>query len=663
VTDLWHVVDATSDAIMHDYFPALAKALAEVSSARLVLVLSVQGGVARPLSVFVRNQVFVGAADSLSLEGSPLEGLLAAPSVLRSTAPSMLCGFVLADGEHLLAASAAAGATHRVIVCAVGGEAGIDRLSARAMSSFAVRAAAELRGTELAEGRRSRAEERYRLVADAVGEVVWECDFASGVIEFHGPMGERFGYPNVNVSTPDWWFSKVHPDDRDAIRSSFDAAVRGTEPGWMAGYRLVRGDGTLAYVRDRAFITRSEDGTALRATGALHDFSERHELEHRLEMADRMASVGTLAAGIAHEINNPLTYVLGNLEHVITSLEGTNTEADLVEALREARQGAVRVSEIVRRMRIFARSEPSASKTADVDVVVESALAMAQNEIRHRARLVRKLGAPPIAAANDATLVQVVVNLLVNAAQAIPEGKVDRYEIGVTTGVDRDRRVFIEVRDNGEGMTPETMRRIFDPFFTTKAVGQGMGLGLSLVHSAVTACGGEVRVTSARGEGSTFRLLLRAASSQTPDRTSLMAPVPPRRRVLVVDDEAPVVRSLRRMLVVDHDVVVAASGREAIEILAEDDAFDAVLCDVMMPDLTGADVHREIARRSPDLARRFVFVTGGAFGERTRAYVDGTKQPTVNKPFDRANLLRAISAVARADEGALASPSDVASAG
>lgn len=386
---------------------------------------------------------------------------------------------------------------------------------------------------------------------------------------------------------------------------------------------------------------------ALRARSAALAAAEREAMDPRARVSDRLASVSTLAAGLAHEINNPLTYVLGNLDVALTSLEAAGADAELLDMLREARQGAIRVSEIVRSMRVFARVEPNASKLADVDCVVESALAMAKNEIRHRARLVKRLGAPPIAAAHEATLIEVVLHLLMNAAQAIPEGQVDRDEIGVTTGLDASGRVFIEVRDTGVGMTPDTMRRIFDPFFTTKEVGRGMGLGLSLVHTAVTTSGGDISVASAPGAGSTFRVSLPAAPERAPARASLVAPAGPRSRILIVDDEASVVRLLQRMLVARHDVVVAPSGRDALEILRADDDFDAVLCDVMMPDLTGADVHRAIARESPALAARFVFVTGGAFGERARAHVEATKQPVVTKPFRRSEVLSVVELVAR----------------
>ncbi|HVH41791.1 MAG TPA: ATP-binding protein [Labilithrix sp.] len=644
MADLWHVVEATSGATEEDFFPALSRALAEVASATMVLLLAAESDKARVLAMFAAAGPVAEIGEELSLRDTTLETLLEKPGVARAPAPPSVGRYAARVGDRLVAASAEAGPARKVLVCVVGSPAGVDGISDRALASFAARTAAELRAAERDSKRGALARERYRLVAEAVGEVIWELDLETEMIEWHGPMGARFKYPNITVASMAWWESKVHSDDRARVIASFVAALDGREAMWCGEYRFFRGDGTMARVRDRAFITRDESGRAIRAAGAMYDVSDQYELEQRLAVADRMASIGTLAAGLAHEINNPLTYVLGNLEIGLANLETARAAPDVIEALREARQGATRVAEIIRSMRVFGRIDTSASKSSDVDRVVESALRMAKNEIRHRARLKLELGGPPLAAANETTLVQVVLNLIVNAAQAIPEGQIDRYEIAVATGVEPNGRVFIEVRDTGHGMTPETMRRIFDPFFTTKAVGQGMGLGLSLVHSAVTTAGGEITVESTLGKGSVFRVRLLESSQQVTARTSIMVPVGERRRLLVVDDEAPVIRLFRRMLTADHEIVVAASGREALELLRDDGAFDAVLCDVMMPDLTGADVHREIARRSPALAARFVFVTGGAFGERARAYVDATDQPTVSKPFNRSHILRAIDA-------------------
>jgi len=643
----WQLLDSSSDVIEDAFFAQVARSLVELTGARAAVIVAAEDDRGTVLTRFPEQ---ADAPTELVLAESPFAGLPLEPGLFRAPAPAVLCGIPIeTSGATLLGASSEAVTDRRVIVGLVVADEDLARVSPRALASFAVRTAARLaafveRDTEL--GMR-----RYRRVAEAIGEVVWELDLTTGTIDWSGPMNERFRFDLAKITSDvEWWKSNIHPDDYARVTASFEAACAGKDASWTSTYRFVRGDGSVAYVRDRCFITRDADGRAVQAAGSLQDISELHDLEQRLVLADRMASIGTLAAGLAHEINNPLTYILGNLDIVLTALDAPASDysrGDLLQMLREAHQGAMRVSEIVRSMRVFARSEPATSKVADLDRVVDSALAMAKNEIRHRARLHKNLGGPVMALANETTLVQVVLNLLMNAVQAIPEGQADRFEIAVTTGLNPDGRGFIEVRDTGEGMTAETMRRAFDPFFTTKQVGQGRGLGLSLVHSAVTACGGDVRVTSAVGKGSTFRLILPLSAETAPRPRSGVVASEGRLRILIVDDEAPVVRVLRRMLVRDHDVIVAASGTEALEILRQDPEIDVVLCDVMMPDLTGADLHRQLVTEMPAVAERFVFVTGGAFGERARAYVQSTIQPSITKPFRNTEVAEAIQLVCR----------------
>jgi signal transduction histidine kinase len=225
-------------------------------------------------------------------------------------------------------------------------------------------------------------------------------------------------------------------------------------------------------------------------------------------LADRMASVGTLAAGVAHEINNPLAFILANLEFAIGELGDAGASAEVSPALTEARAGPLRVREIVRDLRAFSRAEPGGSEVVDPRSVLQSAIGLAQNEIRHRARLDVDAGEIPLVVASERRLGQVLVNLLINAAQAIPEGRAAENVVCATTGTAPDGRARIEISDTGSGIAPELLGQIFDPFFTTKPVGVGTGLGLSICHGIVAALGGEIQVESAAGKGSTFRVLL-----------------------------------------------------------------------------------------------------------------------------------------------------------
>jgi CheY-like chemotaxis protein len=358
-------------------------------------------------------------------------------------------------------------------------------------------------------------------------------------------------------------------------------------------------------------------------------------MEERLRLSDRMAGVGTLAAGVAHEINNPLSYVISNLQFVLETLEplleGAQGETvatleALAEALRDASEGAGRVRHIVRDLKTFSRGDEESTHALDVRPVLQSALSVCLNEVRHRARVRRELGEVAPVVANEARLGQVFLNLLVNAAQAIPDGQVERHEIALRTFEDEKGRVVVEVSDTGSGIAPEHLARIFDPFFTTKPVGVGTGLGLSICHGIVSALGGEIQVESQVGKGTRVRVVLPAAAQQVevlPARA--VAPVePPSReaRLLVVDDEPLVARGVARLLQGECSAESTSSAREALERLSKGERFDLLLCDVMMPEMSGEAFLHQLAQVAPDQCERVVFITGGAFTPEARAFLE-----------------------------------------
>jgi CheY-like chemotaxis protein len=294
----------------------------------------------------------------------------------------------------------------------------------------------------------------------------------------------------------------------------------------------------------------------------------------------------------------------------------------------------------VRDVKLFSRPHKEERGAVDVRVVIESSIRMACNEIRHRAQLVKEYGEVPMVDSNEARLGQVVLNLLVNAAQAMPEGRASRNEIRVVTKT-QSGRVVIEVRDTGTGIPRETLPRIFDPFFTTKPVGVGTGLGLSLCRRMVTDLGGEIVVESEVGKGTVFRVTLPAATSEPrPSARAAVLEQPARRaRVLVVDDEVAMGRALKRGLERHHEVVVLTSGKEALARIASGERFDAIFSDLMMPEMTGMDLYEELFRIASDQAKRMIFLTGGAFTERAREFLDRVPNPRIDKPFEIANLL------------------------
>ena len=405
-----------------------------------------------------------------------------------------------------------------------------------------------------------------------------------------------------------------------------------------------RRDGTTFWTELDVVPLFDDAGNNSHFLGVLRDVSERKRLQARLAETDRMSTIGTLAAGIGHEINNPLSYVMMNLSNALDEL-GEAGPPGLVAQLREALEGADRVRDIVRDIKTFSRDEPGAPSALDVAAVLDGALPLARKALSPRAEIVRAFAPSPPVQGDPARLGQVVLNLLLNAAHAVGTPRSDGAPHRVTIALhpdgppDRpDAFACIEVRDTGVGIPADLLPRVFDPFFTTKPPGEGTGLGLSICHGIVAAMGGTLALTSAPGVGTTATVRLPATAARR--SSDGPAPTVPGRRthVLIVDDEPAVAHALARALRRDHDVRVALSGEEALAILAEGVAFDTLLCDLMMPGLTGMDLYEDLVRRAPALARAMIFMTGGAYTREARAFVDAIPAPLLDKPLDLAAL-------------------------
>ena len=452
--------------------------------------------------------------------------------------------------------------------------------------------------------------------------------------------------------------SHVYADDRSILDYRWATLTRAHGALPPQEYRMLRRDGGVIHTEFVSMMIEYDDRPHIMAFG--RDLSDRKEMQARLLLADRMVSVGTLAAGVAHEINNPLAYVMTNLEAVATRrlpgianrLRDLGSEAqtigeDLglaVGMIDVAREGCDRMRDIVRDLRTFTRGADEEKRTAvDVRRVLDAAVNLAWNEIRHRAKLLKEYADVPPVMANEARLGQVFLNLLLNAAQALQVGGASENVIHLRVDEDRSGHVVVEVSDTGAGIPSENLARIFDPFFTTKPVGVGTGLGLWICQGIVTALGGQITAHGNADRGSTFRVVLPAADAarrepDPPPPTTTAVSTTPRLRLLVVDDEVAMGRTLAIALADEFAVTSVTSGREALELLSGDDRFDVVLCDLMMPDVSGMDVYERIAQRAPALTSRFVFVTGGAFTDRARAFVEQVGAPVVEKPFELATL-------------------------
>jgi PAS domain S-box-containing protein len=500
------------------------------------------------------------------------------------------------------------------------------------------------------------------------------------ILYANAALSRILGWPDPSAMIGTSAAEIVHPDDRKVALERIGRLVAGEANVPFVDERLLRADGRVVSVQISGVRIVFEGKPSVLAV--IRDVGEQRRIQEQLAKADRMASLGTLAAGVAHEINNPLTYVLLHLDAIagtarrlrrgidrvlpilserlgegasraLFSPELTRETAELLaEHAANASEGAQRVARIVRDLRAFSRFDDDVREPIDVHRPIELATSTAAHELKHRAKVVRDYREVPPVVASEGRLAQIVLNLLLNAAHAIPEGHPDVNEIRIRTNA-AEGEVQIAITDTGVGIPEEQMRRLFEPFFTTKPVGEGSGLGLAICHGLVTTLGGRILVESTPGEGSTFTVVLPAATEAARPKivpATRERPVPSRRgRILVVDDEPAIGEAVGRALRARHDVVFVASAAEARAVLERDAAFDVILCDVVMPEETGADLHRWLTARDPALADRILFMSGGRVGEASRALAEIEPSRWLEKPFTAAALdARIEAALARA---------------
>lgn len=510
---------------------------------------------------------------------------------------------------------------------------------ARAMGNQLVQS---LEATE-AIAKLSASEQRYRSLMENASDAISILTPEGVIREVNQRMCTLLGYASADLVGRSFGHLARPAQEAETARSFVESIAPGS--GRTLPIEVCKADGGVVSIEFSNTVIEIDREQLVLSVG--RDVTDQIRAQAQLMVADRMASIGTLAAGVAHEINNPLAAVTANLDLALQGLIGlvglvkpatsdANLDVDELRAeLRDAREAAERVREIVRDIKTFSRADDESAGPVDVHRVIDSSLRMAWNEIRHRARLTKDFGNVPLVMANESRLGQVFLNLVVNAAQAIPEGHADANEILVRTRLEAEgKRVTVEVADTGPGIPPEVQRKLFTPFFTTKPLGAGTGLGLAICQRIVSDLGGEISVSN--GHGAVFRVAIPVANVERvePLPRSVARAAKRRGRVLVVDDERLVGVALRRMLCHEHDVEVVTSAADALGKLNQGPPFDVILCDLMMPVTTGMDLHAELARSAPDQAERIVFLTGGAFTPRARAFLDEVPNTRLEKPFD-----------------------------
>ena len=532
----------------------------------------------------------------------------------------------------------------------------------------------------------ARSEERYRLVARATRDVVYDLHLATGRIEWTESMESVFGYGADQVGDVDWWLELVHPADLDALRRSVATVVSDTsaQVGRTVRYRVRRSDGRYAYVAGSMIVQRATDGTAERVIGSIRDVTSEHLLEERLRQAQKMEAVGQLAGGVAHDFNNLLTVIGGHVYMLESGMQ--DRDASGARHLAGITRAADRAAALTKQLLAFGRKQLLSPQLLDVNAIVDDVLQMMRPALGEQITVVTSLepGLKPIHA-DAGQIGQVLVNLLLNARDAISAQRDGRGTLTIETAnanaaewdgarsadptstLAAGEYVRVIVRDTGIGMGPQTLARAFEPFFTTKPHGQGTGLGLASVYGIVKQSFGDIQVESAPGSGSTFTIHLPVATADhQPSTGSSRASVqlvhsaspawggatpggsPPHddRRVLLVEDDDGV-REFAASVLANAGFIVhtARHGVEALERLREQgSAIHVVVTDVVMPEMGGPQLVEHLRAERRDLP--VLYITGYSDDARMLEELEATGARLLEKPFAAGALVQVVRALA-----------------
>jgi PAS domain S-box-containing protein len=493
-------------------------------------------------------------------------------------------------------------------------------------------------------------ERRYETLVNTMGSAVYEWDPDSGRVIRSGAVEQIFGGGDAHVSeTVDATLTLMHQDDRLKAETDFREAVKRGGP-FEIEYRLRNRDGTWRLIRDRGFCEQDENGDPVRVLGIMADVTEERKNEERLRRAEKLASLGGLAAGAAHEINNPLAAISLAAQML---MEDDRLPEDVLDDVRVIERQASRAGEVTDRMLVFARRREGERDAYDINDLVREVLRSRRYEIEtHAITLVDNPGEDlPQVWVDPVQIERVLTNVIINAEKAVAEMPDDERMLMVTTRA-TGNGVAVDIADSGPGIPEHVLPNIFDPFFTTREVGQGTGLGLSMSHSIVQAHGGDLKVKTAPGEGTTFILELPRAPAEldaaektiggtrrAPDFVLREDSEVRSLSVLIVDDEKEIRELSRRYLVgKGHKVTEAATGREALKLVTAND-YDGIVLDLRMPDMSGEGFFEWLRRNRPEMAARVTVISGDLANPQTVEILERIGQPYLLKPFKTHELL------------------------
>jgi len=510
-----------------------------------------------------------------------------------------------------------------------------------------LREASERKARRTAELALQESETKFRRIVETAQEGIWMLNSRGKTTYMNRRMSDMLGIRTEADAAITLQEIVVDPK----VSTVLGGQLTGRDPKqgtYRTQCRLRRVDGSALWGLLAVNTITDDRDAVVGHLAMIFDITDHRRLQEQLMVSDRMASVGMLAAGVAHEINNPLAAVLTNLHMALEAVprlpvdpKSKDDHQEVIEELQDAQEASERLRDIVRDLKIFSRTPETSLGPVDIPRILDSSVRMAWNELKHRAIVERDYQPVPLVRGDESRLGQLFLNLIVNAVHAMAEGRANENRIRLATALDAKGRIAISISDTGTGMSAEVLSHLFTPFYTTKPVGVGSGLGLSICNRIAQALGGEITVESELGKGTTFRVYLPAADAaalpRKPERIRRpMAALAA--RILVIDDEPIVGTAIKRVMAKGNEVHTETSARRALERIQAGESFDIILCDLMMPEMTGAEFHAELSKLSPERAANIIFMTGGAFTPKAHAFLDRVANDRLEKPFDMAVL-------------------------
>jgi len=492
-------------------------------------------------------------------------------------------------------------------------------------------------------------EQKYRTVLEEMREGYYETDLAGNFTMVNAAMCSLLGYSKEELIGTNYR-EYTREEHTKTISEAYSHAYGTGKPVLNLQHEVIRKDGSRGFIETSVFVMSNEKGITTGFRGVSRDITERKKVEEekrRLELqahvTSRLASLGEMAAGVAHEINNPLTGITGYSQLLI---ERDDVPEDFRSDLLTIHQSARRVADIVQRLLTFSRHAKPEQKYVNINELVESTLALRTYNLRvNNIEVVTQLAPGLLETVVDpGQIQQVLLNLIINAETetSLAHG---RGKLTITTE-NSDNIIKICVTDDGPGIAPDIMDKIFDPFFTTREIGQGTGLGLSLCYGIISEHNGKIYAESKLGKGATFIVELPVVTEAKKPKPAEPLVEQPKRldkaRIMVVDDEE-VIRDFMKRVLTDagYEIDALDNAADALNKI-EGQRYDLILLDIKMPGTSGVELYRQIQKKAKSLAPRVTFITGDTLSEDTKRFLSRSEVTHIAKPFDAEQLRKEV---------------------